>query len=270
MSDDIVRYMDANKIVMASIGGHGFGAKVATATAINNTNRFTGVICLDGGPVDNTYYEAYQELVSYVDACSKLNLDKMEGSEAIKKISERVMHPKWRDILLQNVLTDKGNLQWQCNIKDLAKNMRKFQSDIATWGPQYGLWPGNALAIFAAQSRWVHLSTNTLRFYDVFPRLEGQFPGKINVHADDFDSPLNHWLHEGPTESEIRALSSRFYNFLKWHDGTNVLLADKSEAGWYYVPDRGFDTITNTRHGEYIPEHVHHNYLYTNAYEESR
>lgn len=48
------------------------------------------------------------------------------------------------------------------------------------------------------------------------------------------------------------------------------MLADKSEAGWKFVPDRGFDTSTNTPHGEYIPEHVHHNYLYTDEYEKSR
>lgn len=58
--------------------------------------------------------------------------------------------------------------------------------------------------------------------------------------------------------------------FLRWNDGANVLLADKSEAGWYFLPDRGFDTVTNTTHGEYTPEHVHHNYLYTDEYEKSR
>lgn len=59
MSNDIVRFMNENKITMASIGGHGFGAKVATATASNNLNRFTGVICLEGGPLDHRFYEAY-------------------------------------------------------------------------------------------------------------------------------------------------------------------------------------------------------------------
>ena len=34
-------------------------AKVAAATAINNLNRFTGVIQLEGGPLDHKYYEAY-------------------------------------------------------------------------------------------------------------------------------------------------------------------------------------------------------------------
>lgn len=67
MSNDIVRFMDDNKITMATIGGHGFGAKVATATAISNMNRFTGVMSLDGGPLNHKYYEAYQELEQYVE-----------------------------------------------------------------------------------------------------------------------------------------------------------------------------------------------------------
>ena len=59
MSDDILRFMDEKKITMATIGGHGFGAKVATVAAINHMNRFTGVINLEGGPVDQRYHEAY-------------------------------------------------------------------------------------------------------------------------------------------------------------------------------------------------------------------
>jgi hypothetical protein len=97
-------------------------------------------------------------------------------------------------------VTEKGTLQWKCNIDDLYKNTRKHVSDVAHWGPQYGLWPGNALVLFAAHSRWVHLSTNTLQLYNVFPRLEGQFPGQINVHAGDYESPLNHWLLEHPED----------------------------------------------------------------------
>ena len=52
MSNDIVRFMDDHHITLAGIGGHGYGAKVATATAINHMNRFTGVVCLEGGPLD--------------------------------------------------------------------------------------------------------------------------------------------------------------------------------------------------------------------------
>lgn len=58
--------MDEKKLTMTTLGGHGFGAKVALATAINNMERVTGVINLDGGPLDHRYYSAYQELHDYV------------------------------------------------------------------------------------------------------------------------------------------------------------------------------------------------------------
>jgi len=59
ISADIARFMDEQKLTMATYGGHGFGAKVALASAINNMDRCTGVINLEGGPLDHTYYEAY-------------------------------------------------------------------------------------------------------------------------------------------------------------------------------------------------------------------
>ena len=70
MSADISRFMDSKKLTMATLGGHGFGAKVALATAINNMDRCTGVINLDGGPLDHRYHEAYQELAGYVAAAA--------------------------------------------------------------------------------------------------------------------------------------------------------------------------------------------------------
>lgn len=51
--------------------------------------------------------------------------------------------------------------------------------------------------------------------------------------------------------------------WLRWNDGTHLMLADKSEAGWHFVPER----LGNAEH---IPEHVHHNYLYTDEYEKSQ
>lgn len=100
MTNDIVRFMDEHKITMASIGGHGFGAKLATATAINHMNRFTGVICLEGGPLDHRYYEAYQELVKYVEEAKNINLTGLNVQEAAKKLSEKISCSKWRSIFV--------------------------------------------------------------------------------------------------------------------------------------------------------------------------
>jgi pimeloyl-ACP methyl ester carboxylesterase len=269
MSADIVRFMDENKITMATIGGHGFGAKVATATAINNLERFTGVTCLDGGPLDHRYYEVYQELASYIEVAGNMNLSKLNLAQAQKHLDQNISCSKYRQIFKSNLLGDSGNLQWVFNIDELSKQVKKSTPDIAVWSESYGLWPGQAQILFPAYSRWVHLATNTLPIYNVFPRLQGQFPSvSLNVHGED-ESHHNHWMHES-NEELVRSLSQRMGRWLRWKDGAHVLLADKSEAGWFYVPDRGFDTNTNTYHGEYTPEHVHHNYLHTNEYEASR
>ncbi len=74
MSNDIVRFMDKHHITMATIGGHGFGAKLATATAINHMHRFTGVICLDSGPLDHRYYDAWHEMVENAEKIAKLDI----------------------------------------------------------------------------------------------------------------------------------------------------------------------------------------------------
>jgi pimeloyl-ACP methyl ester carboxylesterase len=95
--------MDDKKITMATIGGHGFGAKVAAATAINNMNRFTGVISLEGGPLDHKYYEAYQELASYIQFASTLNLNELDGNQVIRALEQNIPCRKWLSIFKQNL-----------------------------------------------------------------------------------------------------------------------------------------------------------------------
>ena len=165
--------------------------------------------------------------------------------------------------------TEGSSPAWSVNIDDLYKNTKLTKSDVAIWSDSYGLWPGQTLALFAAHSRWVHLSTNTLPFYNVFPKLQDQFGANINTHANDLEGPMSHWMHEHP-QGETWRLSQTMARWLRWHDGLNAMLADKSEAGWYFVPERGVDYNQGTPHGEYTPEHVHHNYLYTKEYELSR
>lgn len=206
ISNDVVKFMDEQKLTMATLGGHGFGAKVALATAINNMDRCTGVINLDGGPLDHKYYDSYQELESYVQLAAAMPIDKMDYGQAVKYL-DQIGCKKWASIFKQNLEDKGGSVVWASNMADLWSNMQKLHPDVATWSHSYGLWPGQALAIFAAHSRWVHLSTNTLQFYNVIPRLQGQFPGHINTHAGEFEGPLNHWLHEGPDDESVWSLS---------------------------------------------------------------
>jgi len=235
---DIVRFMDEHKITMATIGGHGYGAKVAAATAINNLDRFTGVIQLEGGPIDHRWHEAYQELASYIQFAAGLKLSNMDAATAHREIERGIPCAKWQSIFKQNLDCAGDRPKWNFNVQDLAANTKKHAPDVAVWKQSYGLWPGQAMACFASNSRWVHLSTNTLPFYNVFPHLQNKFPQKIFTHADGFEGPMTHWLHEEPS-NEVWHLSQRIWRWLKWHDGCHILHADKSEAGWKYIADRG-------------------------------
>lgn len=98
VAEDIIRFMDENKITMATIGGHGFGAKVAAATAIKHMDRFTGVISLEGGPLNHKHYEAYQEMESYVKLAQSLDLANMDLNKAHRALDEGISCPKWRSI----------------------------------------------------------------------------------------------------------------------------------------------------------------------------
>ena len=78
---------------------------------------------------------------------------------------------------------------------------------------------------------------------------------------------MTHWMHQDP-KGQPSILQSRMARWLKNTDGTHVLLADRTEVGNTWVPDRGFSDAGTG--GEFIPEHVHHNYKHTDAYELSR
>mmetsp|Transcript_70868 Transcript_70868/g.98174 ORF Transcript_70868/g.98174 Transcript_70868/m.98174 type:complete len:135 (+) Transcript_70868:252-656(+) len=98
IAEDILRFMDENQITMATIGGHGFGAKVAAATAIRSMDRFTGVIQLEGGPLNHQHYEAYQEVESYVKLANSLDLADMELGKVHRALDNGISCPKWRAI----------------------------------------------------------------------------------------------------------------------------------------------------------------------------
>lgn len=61
MANDVARFMWENKISTATLGGHGFGGKLALATGCYHHTRVTGVINVDTAPMDHRYNEAFRE-----------------------------------------------------------------------------------------------------------------------------------------------------------------------------------------------------------------
>jgi hypothetical protein len=203
-------------------------------------------------------------LRGYIRKLAKFNISEMTKQDVQKKIDLYVCDADWNRIFKENINTAKGYPQWNFNFEGLHANMSKTAPDVAMWSQSYGLWPGRAWAMIAAHSPWVHLNTNTLPFYNVFPRLQGTFgTNDFNIIDTTNEDPSCHWLHRNSSEKDLFHLSNKMWRWLRYKDGAHVLLGDKTEAGWYYLADRGTDASVGTGQGEYTPEHVHHNYKYS-------
>lgn len=76
-------------------------------------------------------------------------------------------------------------------------------------------------------------------------------------------------MHQNEGEAQT-TLNSRLTRWLKHKDGVHVLLTDRSEVGWYSIPEREDRSFGAKFATEYVPEHVHHNYKFTDAYTKSK
>ena len=51
--------MYEHKISMATLGGHGLGAKIALAAACHHYEKTTGYFSIDSSPMEQRYHEPY-------------------------------------------------------------------------------------------------------------------------------------------------------------------------------------------------------------------
>jgi pimeloyl-ACP methyl ester carboxylesterase len=174
--EDIRRFIDEKKLSMVTIGGHGYGAKIACAFGTTFLDRTTGVMCLDGGPIDNTYHKGWHDAKSAINSAYTISKSVSSTGEFIRKLDKEVIHPKWGSIIKQNIVESTSGLSFKFNLDRLYINANKPRSDISKFSEAYGLFPGRAFVQFAAEGDWVHLSTNTIPIYKFFPKLEGCFP----------------------------------------------------------------------------------------------
>ena len=131
-------------------------------------------------------------------------MDTAQQSDVFKVIDASIQNPRWRKIFKENVSDGRSSLQWKFNMADLAVNVKKnHRCDITKMSTTFGLYPGRAFVNFPDHSHWVFLNTNTIPFYNFFPKLEGQFPSTFfNYVQTDENSESN-------TFNKNRSLGSR-------------------------------------------------------------
>jgi pimeloyl-ACP methyl ester carboxylesterase len=84
--NDVARFMGEKQLTMVTVGGHGYGAKVASAFGSYHMEKTTGVVCFEGGPVDNSYHEAWEEVKELVKDLGQFNISTGSTNEVLKKI----------------------------------------------------------------------------------------------------------------------------------------------------------------------------------------
>jgi pimeloyl-ACP methyl ester carboxylesterase len=174
---DVKRFMDQKKLTIATVGGHGYGAKVACAFSTLHMESTSGVVCVEGGPIDQSYHPAWNEIKDYIKIAHKLTVESNNNyNEITKGLDNQVPSKRWRKILKNNLFESGSGAAWKFNMNKLALNVNRATSDLTKFNSEFGLFPGRALALWAAESHHIHLATNTIPFYKFFPRLEGKFP----------------------------------------------------------------------------------------------
>lgn len=191
VAEDIRRFIDEKQLSIVTIGGHGYGAKIACVFGSNYLDRTSGVMCLEGGPIDISYHAAWHETKDAINSAFKHSKTSTSIAEFSRKFDKEVTHSKWNKIIKQNIFESSSGLSFKFNLEGLHKNVNKPYSNISSWSTIHGLFPGRAFANFASDSHHILLATNTIPFYKFFPKLEGCFPSSDFNFIQTDDSPLS-------------------------------------------------------------------------------
>lgn len=181
--------MYEHKISMATLGGHGLGAKVALATACYHFDKVTGYIGIDSTPMDQYYHESYAELRGYLNILEGVNT-KRSFNAISADLKRQVKCPKWRHVFQNGLVKVDGGHDWGFNFSAVHHNLTTHSpSNLTNWATHIGLYPGRSLFAFPEHSRYVHLATNTLPMYKICPRLAGLNEDIFTIQGDD--NPLS-------------------------------------------------------------------------------
>jgi len=181
--------MYEHKISMATLGGHGIGAKIALAAACYHYEHVTGYFGLDSSPMNQFYHDAFGDLRRCTHALKDFSTQRSYPA-IVNLLKDKVTCPYWRSRFLSSLVKGDNGYEWNFNYDAVHRNlMKESPSNLTCWHSSVGLYPGRAMFAFPDYSQFVHLSTNTVPMYKVCPRLQGFNQDIFSIQGDD--SPLS-------------------------------------------------------------------------------
>ncbi|MDA8596329.1 alpha/beta fold hydrolase [Flavobacteriaceae bacterium] len=182
MTEDLLNYMDFNKIVTADIIGHSMGGKTAMNFAVNYEQRVKSLIVADIGPKN---YPPHHELI--LKALNSVDFAEQSSRSEIEDVLKKQIHESGvRQFLMKNVYrVTKDELGFRCNVDALTQHNNEIGAPLEPFTEYLGP------TLFLKGENSGYISTDDL------PLIEAHFPNYELVEIPR----AGHWLHaENPKD----------------------------------------------------------------------
>lgn len=259
IAEDVERFMYNHKITMATVGGHGLGAKNALLTGTYKSHLVTGILAFDYAPQDYKYFEIKHTYKAIIDQLKELNLDNVNKQHVLNRIDQVVQNPKLNQLIKNSIKqTGRSTFQWNFNMPFIAENLEC----LTEWQVKHGLFTGRSRFLFPEYSNHVFLGSNTLSMLKICISNQGYGQDIFALRGDSDNPEHNHWIYEQP--ELVEEFTKYSVDFLAKYDGVHTLLKNRSDV----LEGSAIPVINYERKEkatvETVPGHYHHNWRFQN------
>ena len=176
LRDDVIRFMEENRVKSSHILGHSLGGKVAMNVALSSPEKLEKLVVVDIAP---KMYKAGHEAI--FEALRTINLSNFfERKEVEDKLLSFVPDLRTRQFLMKGLIRNEmGKPVWKFNIESLAENYLNILKSINSEHPF------QKESLFIAGSDSEYLIQNDMR------EIEKLFPKASFKSIEN----AGHWVH---------------------------------------------------------------------------
>lgn len=166
MMDDVLAWMDAQKMARATLVGHSMGGKIAMMLACRHPDRVDRLVVVDIAP-RNYHWVAHR---AEFTAMNELDLEHLASrAEAELRFESRVDDRAMRKFLVTNLeRTETGRWRWMINLPALTAALPELEKNRLEMTDRFA---GPARWILGANSTYVEAS-DRVRILQHFPAAE--------------------------------------------------------------------------------------------------
>lgn len=118
LADDVLAFLDQQRIDQADFLGHSMGGKVAMWLALHKPERIRRLIIADISPV--SYSHCFDNTISSLRGLELANLSNRKQAE--ENLAEAIPDLSYRQFLLQNLVLEQGEYRWRVNLDYFQAN----------------------------------------------------------------------------------------------------------------------------------------------------